>query len=132
MKKYNLKQLVSIEIFDKSEDKEYKYLPYKESKLPIGGGTFIEKEGIYKAPNRLNFYNFVCSEYSDNAFFDDHMIGDNKVIYLKPRVIFSFPNDERPTIYFNSFKEAKCYFNKVEVDNFKWLYFNNGEVHQTN
>ena len=132
MKKYNLKQLVSVEVIDKIEMKEYRYLPFKESELSIGGITLNQEEGIYKISHGGFTLEFICSEYSNDTFFDDHIIGDNKVIYLKPRIAFGFSNGEYTAIYFNSFREAVQYFVEVDFDKFKWLIFNNGEVHQTN
>jgi len=127
MKEYNLKQLVSIEVFDKSKSKDYFYVTQKFDILNLSDDKIIKsKDGVYE--NILSGRSgcgcrFICSNYSDNVFFEKHMVDDDTfIIYNRPRIVLSFSNGDVAAIYTYTIEDAIQKIDEIKSDdNNQWL-----------
>ena len=101
---YNLRHLIKIEVSDASESNIYLYK--KEIKL---FGIILRKAGVYHcfADHRL-------------VLPENYFIKDN-IVYECSRCTLFFSNKHKIVFYFNSYKEACNYSEKIRNDSAVWL-----------
>ncbi len=108
---YNLDKLIKIILVDKTESEYYKYYP----KTKKWFGLKTEREGIYKIEysaftGKIRYKEFFCTT---NNIPKEYLFL-NAIIYNKPYVHLSFPNDNYKTKRFDSYDEANSYANFIK------------------
>ena len=104
-KKFNLSQLVSIEVADKKVSEAYVYKPEKVYRKWYGK-KIVEKEGIYNVISWI-YPKFMCQKQllPNSSLGGKYMLIDD-VIYQKPFIYLKFSNGDDSIQFFNNMTDA--------------------------
>ncbi len=98
---YNLDHLVLIVTKDKKPVRDLEWQPYKKFKF----WPWPQREGFYER-DTSNVWTTEQLEGSDNRYYGEKILVEDKVAYFKPYVKLCFLDNHSETIYFNNYTTA--------------------------
>jgi len=114
-KSYNLDKLIKITLDDKISSSSYTI--HKEYRIL---NIRIRRAGIYKLYGLANWKYKTSDIEKFNSITDNKYMIEDEKIYTKPSCELIFGTYIRKTIYFDNYKQAKKFYNKIIKDkNFK-------------